>query len=99
MNEESRFRVELVRMTPWQRVRDWWHGVREAIRNTPETHYSKWIHVKPGDPGYEDATWGYVTDPNPLRYKFEKGQFVQVDMTEATTELNPNWTTPDERSP
>ncbi len=96
MNEEIRYRVELVRMTPLQRIADWWDGVREAMLETPETHYSKWILVKPGEVGYEDAPFSFQTDPNPLRYKFEKGEFVQVDMTEATTELNPNWVTPDE---
>ncbi len=96
MNEEMRYRTEQVPLTLGQRADIWWKGIVDAIRSKPETHWTRWVLVKKGEAGYEDAPWGCITDPNPLRYKYENGKWVEVDMTEAATELNPSWVTPDE---
>src|SRR5882762_11521447 len=86
--QEFRYRSETRPYTKWQRITIWFNGVIEAIKSVPDKDYSEFVEVHPGEPGYDDAPWKSVVAPNPLRWRFENGQFIQVDPENESTTVN-----------
>ncbi len=68
MDDEIRYRTEQVPLTLRQRSEMWWNGVVDAIWTKPETHWTRWIQVKKGEPGYESAPFICHVDPYPVRF-------------------------------
>jgi len=92
MSEELRYRTEQVPLTFGQRADIWWKGIIDAIRAKPETHWTRWIVVKKGEPGYDTAPWGCSVDPNPLRYTVNNdGEWIQVEPEREKTPPNLKW--------
>ncbi len=91
MDDEIRYRTEQVPLTFGQRAEMWWNGVVDAIRANPETHWTLWIQVKKGEPGYDTAPFTCHVDPNPRRFRYENGEFKNVEPSDEITEPNPNW--------
>jgi len=87
-DEEFRYTLEAHRYTKWQRIRIWFNGVVEAIKTVPSKSYSEWILLHPGDTRYETAPWRSIMHSNPLRYKYENGEWIQVNPSEESTEIN-----------
>ncbi len=90
-NEVFRYRTEQVPLTFWQRVDIWWKGVVDAIRAKPETHWTRWVQVRKGEPGCESAPFGFFTDTNPMRFTYENGEWMQVEPPKQETPPNPKW--------
>lgn len=91
---ELRFKTERREYTFWQRISIWWRNVLQAVKDLPPKEWFEYIELNPGEPGYEDAPFSCVTDPNPVRFKIENGEYVQVNPETASCESNPNWYTP-----
>ena len=72
MNEGIRYRTEQVPLTFGQRADIWWKGVVDAIRAKPETHWTRWIQVRKGEPGYDSAPFTYRVDPYPMRFTVKR---------------------------
>lgn len=89
---EVRYRVEWHDYTVFQRLRIWWRGILDAVKTVPDRKYGEYVQVQKGEFGYEDAPWSSVVCSNPLRYRFENGEYVQVDPESEPTEVNPDWT-------
>ncbi len=91
MDAEIRYRTEQVPLTLWQRADIWRKGVVDAIRAKPETHWTRWIQVRKGEPGYESAPFGCYIDPNPMRFTYENGEWMQVEPPKEETPPNLKW--------
>lgn len=91
---DIRYRTEPRKYTFIQRFRIWWHGIHDAILEIPPTHYSEYIEVRKGEPGYDDAPWQFTTVSHPARFIIENGQCVPVNPETLSDETNPNWHNP-----
>ncbi len=55
-------------LTRRERLGHWWCGVIAAIREEPPIERTKWVHLNPGDPGYDKAPLLEGYDPHPLHF-------------------------------
>ncbi len=89
MDAEFRYRTEQVPLTTLEWIRQWWGGVIDAILAKPETHWTRWIQVRKGEPGYESAPFGcYI---HPTRFTYENGEWMQVEPPKKETPPNLKW--------
>lgn len=92
MTGEDRYWLKKRKLSFRERVKIWFDGLMDAIKWVPPREVSKYVLLRPGDPGYEIAV--YRMDPNPVRYTFTEHGFVREDPSEMGTEENPEWNTP-----
>ncbi len=62
----------------------------DALREYPPETYGEYIRVKEGEFGYDEAMFSETIIEGP-RYRFENGEYVQVNPGTESSEPNPNW--------
>lgn len=70
-----RYRIEPRPRPFMERLRIWFYTIKDAICDFPEATTSKYVEVKPDDPGYENAPFSFQIIGTPLRFDYVDGEY------------------------
>lgn len=82
-----RYRIESAKYTWQERLDQWKCDIQDwfsSFPSFPEKEYSKYIQLKPGEEGYENAPYcsseyNYIERAGAVRYEFKDGEYKRVD--------------------